>query len=401
MIEQKYKIPQTSFCRNNKMEIPTGFLIEQPYMTKYDLQHAQEELLADEYHNTYRNELQIIRTSGSTGKIVEVFWNKEDYLASNLCLWRLRKRFYDITNSHYYLTFHSTVYNGTQVRDHQELEIIRKNTYLSISKFALSFENFTKYAEEMYYLPIQWIFTQPSMLLILMDIMKRHDIHPQTLFPRLKYIELNGEILFESERQLFENYFNVPVANLYGASEVNGIAYQCPCGHLHILERNVKVQLYNYKHIRDGVFEGDIAVTSLHNKAMPIISYALGDRIIVDNNVLCDYYDTPVINVLIGRSNDNINISETKCISSYQLSYWIERINTDIGNPILEYKLKNDVSNPILYLYIRQEFSGWTNVIIRKLDNLIQEQGLSVNFKYICLDQPIELSQNGKVRSVE
>ena len=401
MIDYEEKSKQTSFGRHSKIKVPTGFLIEQPYMTKYDLQDYQDDLLIDEYHNAYRNELQIIRTSGSTGKIVEVFWSKEDYLASNLCLWRLRKRFYNIQNSDYCLTFHSTMYKGTQAGDYRELEMLENNTSLSISKFSLSLDTFKKYAEKIRSLPVQWILTQPSTLLILTNIMKEYAIDVKTLFPQLRYIELNGEILFDGVRQMFENYFDVPVANLYGASEVNGIAYQCPRGHLHIVDRNVRVQLFHYRQVSDGVFEGDIAVTSLHNKVMPIISYALGDRVVVDNNVLCDYCQTPVINVLIGRSNDNISISETRRVSSYQLSYWIERVNAEIGNPVLEYKLKTNDANPVLYLYVRKEFKGWDNVIIRRLDNLIQEQEPSVKFEYICYDHPIELSSNGKVRSVE
>lgn len=392
---------ETDYYKNKSRKFIKDFLIDTPYMNKYDVQNYQDEMIVERYQNTYRNQLLKIRTSGSTGKIVEILWNKDDYIASNLCLWRLRQKYYNIKNSDFYLTFHSTVYNGTQVRENKELEIINHRTYLSINKFSFLPTNFERYIENILKHPIKWIFTQPSMLFILVKMMQDHNIKPQKIFPQLKYIELNGEILFESDREFFYNFFNVPIANLYGASEVNGIAYQCPNGHLHIMEKNVAVQLYNYRILDNHLYEGEIAVSSFHNKAMPIISYAIGDKVTINTNVNCKYSVSPTINIIIGRTNDRIKLSKNISVSSYELSYWIERVNTQIGNPILEYKFNCKNQKNIIFLYIKHDFLGWENVIIRKLQEEIEECYSVENIEYICLYSPIELSDNGKVRSVE
>lgn len=397
----KQWVLETKYYSRNGERFLRDFLIDTPYMNKYDVQKFQDEMIVNRYQNIYRNQLLKIRTSGSTGKIVEVLWDKDDYIASNLCLWRLRKRYYSINHSDFYLTFHSTVYNGTQVRDNKESEFIHHRTYLSINKFSFFKNNFEKYVEEISKQPIKWIFTQPSMLLILVKKLQDHNISPDMIFPELKYIELNGEILFKSDSELFKNFFKVPIANLYGASEVNGIAYQCPNGHLHIMDQNIVVQLFNYNILNNHIYEGEIAVSSLHNKAMPIVSYAIGDKVIVNTSVECEYSSSPEINIIIGRTNDKIYLSEKLSISSYQLSYWIERVNTEIGNPILEYKIKADTQNNVIFLYIKNDFKGWENVIVRKLKEQIGEVYSGDNIDCICLYNPIEISNNGKVRSVE
>lgn len=391
----------TAFYQKKKRAIPDTFLIDAPYMTKFDMQEHQDDLLIEKYQSLNRRLLLKIRTSGSTGKIVETLWEKNDYIVSNLCLWRLRKKYYGIQNTDFFLTFHSSVYSGTQVRDIKDIEIIHHRTYLSLNKFCFTENNFLKYAKEIKRADIIWIFTQPSMLLILAKLMQDHHILPEELFPKLKYIEVNGEIMFESDREMLRNFFNVPIANLYGASEVNGIAYQCPEGHLHILENNVIVQLYNSARIDADTYEGEIAVSSLHNKAMPIVSYALGDKVRINRSINCNYSSSPKMSVLIGRSSDRVPLAEGISISSYQVSYWIETVNSKIGNPILEYKVKSNEGACSIYLYIKSDFVGWEGKIISTLREQIREIYSGDNIEYICLNRPIDLSSNGKVRSVE
>ncbi len=391
----------TEYFSIKGQKISDDFLIRTPYMDKYDVQRFQDEMLVGRYQNTYRNQLLKIRTSGSTGKIVEILWNPDDYIASNLSLWRERWRYYRIKNTDFYLTFHSLIYSGTQVRENRELEIILNKTYLSINKLLFSESKLDDYIKLFARYPIKWIFTQPSMLLIFIKALQKNNLDPKRIFPHLRYIELNGEILFQSEQELFYDFFKVPIANLYGASEVNGIAYQCPGGHLHILEKNVKVQLFNYRRINEHIYEGEIAVSSLHNKVMPIISYALGDKVTIDTNVTCKYSISPVVNILIGRSNDRIPLLGNISFSSYQLSYWVERVNTEIGNPILEYKANYKNQKITIFLYIKQDFRGWENEIVYRFKKHLEKSNIKEKIDCICLLNPIELSDNGKVRGVE
>lgn len=93
----------------------------------------------------------------------------------------------------------------------------------------------------------------------------------------LKYIELTGELLLDSDRNLIEDVFHIRPINMYGTNETNGIAIECNHGNLHILEDNVIVEvLKNGMPVMDE--EGDIFVTCLNNYAMPFIRYETGDK---------------------------------------------------------------------------------------------------------------------------
>lgn len=401
MEKVEINVQNTEYFQTNGNMLSSSFLIDAPYMTKYDIQKYQDEMILSSCRSASRGSFLKIRSSGSSGKIVEVLWDKNDYISSNLCLWRLRKKYYYISISDFYLTFHSLIYSGSQVRDINETSVVKQNNYLSISKLSVTESNVEKIINYLFNHPIKWILTQPSMLLILMKLLKQKKMEAKTVFPQLQYIELNGEMVFDSEKRMFEGYFNVPIANLYGASEVNGIAFQCPKGHLHIIDKNVKVQLFNYKVHNKNTFEGDVAVTSLQNKLMPIISYAIGDRITIKLNEICEYSNAPVINVLIGRTNDCIESMNDTSLSSYQLSYCVERVNTEVGNPILEYKFVCHNNKQTLVLYIKQDFCGWEKEISKRLDAHLKETChiKCVDFRFVY--DPIQLSETGKVRNIE
>jgi hypothetical protein len=134
---------------------------------------------------------------------------------------------------------------------------------------------------------------------------------------------------------------------------------------------------------------------------MPIISYALGDKVTIDTNVTCKYSISPVVNILIGRSNDRIPLLGNISFSSYQLSYWVERVNTEIGNTILEYKANYKNQKITIFLYIKQDFRGWENEIVYRFKKHLEKSNIKEKIDCICLLNPIELSDNGKVRGVE
>ena len=73
--------------------------------------------------------------------------------------------------------------------------------------------------------------------------------------------------------------FGAPVVNHYGSREMGDVACQCPEREgLHVSAHSHKVEIVD----RDGRpvvdQEGEVVVTSLHNYAMPLIRYRIGDQ---------------------------------------------------------------------------------------------------------------------------
>jgi len=124
---------------------------------------------------------------------------------------------------------------------------------------------------------------------------------------RPRYLVSCGEVLDSHARLLLEKAFQLPVINHYGAMEFGYLAWQCPeFEGLHLNE-----DLFIFEIVRDGEpvaegEEGEIAITSLEQFAMPFIRYRLGDRArIIGRHCPCGR-GLASIEVLWGRTTDRI-----------------------------------------------------------------------------------------------
>ena len=88
-----------------------------------------------------------------------------------------------------------------------------------------------------------------------------------------------GEMLPPDLRALAREHWNVPVVDAYSCQEVGAIASQCP-GHEHYLvhAENLYVEILREDGAPCAPGEiGEVVITALHNFAMPLIRYAIGD----------------------------------------------------------------------------------------------------------------------------
>ena len=80
-----------------------------------------------------------------------------------------------------------------------------------------------------------------------------------------------AEVLHDDQRTLMERAFCGKVFNQYGCREVPNIAWECRHGNMHVFSDMVQLES-----VSDA--EGDrLLVTSLTDRVMPFIRYALGD----------------------------------------------------------------------------------------------------------------------------
>lgn len=94
----------------------------------------------------------------------------------------------------------------------------------------------------------------------------------------LKSVIATAEALSQPQRELLERVFGVPVQIEYGCGEVGPIAYECPEHSLHLMAENLYVEVLREDGTPAAIDEpGEIVVTDLTNRAMPLIRYRLGD----------------------------------------------------------------------------------------------------------------------------
>jgi len=96
--------------------------------------------------------------------------------------------------------------------------------------------------------------------------------------PFASFARVGGEQLFPFQRAEIEKYLGARAIDSYGCNEVGAIAGECPAGSMHIYSDHLFIEIFNGDTpARSGEF-GDIVLTALHNPAMPLIRYRVGDR---------------------------------------------------------------------------------------------------------------------------
>lgn len=345
---QKSSLYRSILERNKEMDLNNWDTI--PIITKNMIQESYESIYSVEYMIPTRYEMVLhMFTSGSTGKVLEVLWEQNDFKKSLLPLWIYRKKYYGIKPDDKMCYFYSIRQFGGE-----EIEYEEKATSLGFSKCALDEKKIIEVYEKIYeYDPI-WLLLQPSMAIQMISIAKKYSL------PKLRsvqYIELSGEMLFESTRKEITGFFGCTICNQYGSHEVNSIAYECSCGNLHCLSSNVKVEIINQGKVVENGEEGEIVVTSLHNHATPFIRYNTEDRGAVYHNVQCKCGNpNPVLKLSSGRSNDMIINKDGTRISAYVFARAVESINAIAGNIINQFQIiQNDFNRFTVKMAIKDK----------------------------------------------
>lgn len=310
-----------------------------PILTKDIIQSNIAEFFSSDIS---QSEVEVDRTSGSTGKILNIYWEKSDRIRSLLSLWSQRKIHHSIMPNSKCCYFHSIAYrtvNESLDREVFSPRVMVRDGGNIISLSKLSFDNNTLnvYYEKLQKFQPEWIMCHPSTLDSFVEFAKKNNKEPLS---SLKYIELTGEYLQDVQRKKISNYFRVPIANHYGAKEVNGIAYECPNGHLHCLQNNVYVEITsNGENVGFGV-KGKVCVTGLNNRYMPFIRYDLGDSGILRDGRECGCGNlNPYLELCAGRSNDIIKLANGTEIECVVFFYIIEWINSILNETITQFQV--------------------------------------------------------------
>ncbi len=124
---------------------------------------------------------------------------------------------------------------------------------------------------------------------------------------RLKGITTMGEALAPGIRAACREAFGIGVTDIYSASETGYLALQCPLNeHYHAQSENLRLEVLDESGQPCLPGEvGTVVVTPLHNFAMPLLRYALGDLARVGGACSCGR-GLPVLTEILGRTRDTV-----------------------------------------------------------------------------------------------
>jgi phenylacetate-CoA ligase len=154
------------------------------------------------------------------------------------------------------------------------------------------------------------IYGSPSWLLELVQTAKRE----RRELPRATVVWTSSEVLTPAARREIGEGFACDVRNVYGATEFKEVAVECAYGRLHI----------NFESPGATPGIGAVAITSLVNRAMPLIRYKVGDiGRLVFGTCPCGRA-APWLTDIGGREVDLISLPDGRKISPYALSMVVE-----------------------------------------------------------------------------
>ncbi len=152
-----------------------------------------------------------------------------------------------------------------------------------------------------------YLMTYPSNALGLIQYFAANQLR----LSKLKELRTFGEILEPQLRDACAEILRVPVVDLYSSQEVGYIALQCPGHeHYHVQSESVFVEVLDEagRPCKPGNI-GRVVVTTLHNFAMPLIRYDIGDYAEVGERCDCGR-GLPVLKRILGRQRNLLHLPD-------------------------------------------------------------------------------------------
>ncbi len=304
-----------------------------PILTIADVRNNREALVAN---NVSRSQLIPMSTSGTTGKKLEFYSDRKNYLswactirgdmwagyrpgAKQAFLWGIPEK----------ITFRAKLkrYLKNIVVDHALWFPVKNLTDEQFQKYVL---RFNKYKPEFFT-------AYPNSLTYFAEFIEKNDLKIHSPVG----IITGGDMLFEWQRVIIERTFKTKILNRYGSTEVFHIAGECQEQNgLHISMEHIYLEILDKEGQPCQAGEtGAIVITDLTNYGFPFIRYKIGDAGAVTARkcrcgralTLLENLQGRVTGLILGPNG--VRVSGT---------FWIDMFNTVIPD-IIQFQVYQDL----------------------------------------------------------
>jgi len=171
--------------------------------------------------------------------------------------------------------------------------------------------------------------------------------------PRLIFTQ--GEVVTQHCRDIVRKMFNLELLEIYGSVEFGHLAFECNehCG-LHMITDGAYIEFVdrNGEYVSPGE-QGEIIVTELYNRAMPLIRYRIGDvGIPTDEKCPCGR-SWPLIKSIQGRINDRVILPSGREISWLHFYHHFYKELEKNAFSISQYQIIQDQKNRITFKVVK------------------------------------------------
>ncbi|WP_037318212.1 phenylacetate--CoA ligase family protein [Salegentibacter sp. Hel_I_6] len=319
---------------------------EVPVMSKSHLQQQLQNRLSNGFSKT---SAYIGKTSGSSGTPF-VFAKDKFAHALSWAGFHDRYHWHDIDlNKSLQARFYGIpldFYGNFQERIKDRISLRRR-----FPIFDLSEQKMEKFLKRFQKSNFSYINGYTSAVLLFAKFIKNKNLILKDVCPYLKLCIVTSERLFEEDKNLMESVFGVPVINEYGASEVGLIAFENKEKEWILNSEDLFIEILdkNNNPVPNGI-EGRIVITSLYNKAHPMIRYDIGDTGILSKK---STVKKPILEKLIGRTSDIAKLPDGKVVPGLTFYYVTKSIIEDNGS-IKEFVINQNTPDSFKIEYVSE-----------------------------------------------
>ena len=234
-----------------------------------------------------------------------------------------------------------------------------------------------------------YLYTRPSQL----NLLLKGWVEGGARFGRLRAVFCVSEVVTAPLRRLCREILGVPVLDCYSCAELGYIALQCPeAEHFHVQSEAVRVEILK----ADGSLclpgeTGRVVVTSLHNYAMPLIRYEIGDEAEAGFPCACGR-SLPVIARVVGRTQDYLKLRSGRSVRADLRHYEIAKFPAIVEFQIVQRELGHLEAR----LVARRRLDDDETL---RLKTLLAPQGGELLDVEVTYCQAIERAVSGKLRT--
>lgn len=270
-----------------------------PIVSKEQIRENPEYFLADGFQ---KRNLIVINTSGTTGKTLKVYVDKDSRRHAYAFFTRF-KMWAGINGKSPNVTFAGrTIVSPDANHPPFWRRNAITNNYL-FSSYHLSQKNLKYYVDMLKKIQPHFIDSYPSSLYIVARYMKENNL--RGIFP--KAIITSAETLLNHQRETIEEVFQCPIYDQYGCTEQAVFVSQCERGTYHIHPEYGIVEFLRSDGTKAATGEpARLICTGFTNRAMPFIRYDIGDVGIASDKKCSCGRAFPVIEKIVGRIDDII-----------------------------------------------------------------------------------------------
>jgi len=384
----KFHLENNSFYKKLVGSQKTENWEDLPILTKKDFQQSLKLRLSNGYtaNNCYTN-----KTSGSSGN---PFSFAKDKYCHALTWTEFIDRYswynIDLDNS-YQARFYGIPLNKIGYYKERFKDWLGHRYRFSV--FDLSADEMTKNLRLFKHQKFEYINGYTSAIVQFAKYLEQENIILKDVCPTLKCCIVTSEMLYESDKILLEQQFNIPIINEYGAAEVGLIAFKNTTNEWQVNSENLLIEILDHQNnILPYGKEGKIVITSFYNKAHPIIRYELGDIGVLDEKSTAK---KPILKHLLGRTSDLINLPSGKTAAGLTF-YYVTKSVMDKSANVKEFIIKQTKLDTFEIYYVsKTELTPLDKENVNKAVEKYLESNLILNFNKVAI---LNREKSGKLK---